>query len=159
MRVKLYITADQEVVDLAEIIQSYLAAAGIEVTLRQLEWSAFKEAVNKGEPELFWLSWWADYPDAENFLFPLFHSSNPGSAGNRTRFCDKAVDALIEKGQFSLTEHDRKRYYRRAEELIMKDAPAVFFWHKTDFLVRQPWVKGYKAYPIYTMDKGLEVKF
>ena len=55
MRVGLYITADQDVVDLAEIIQSYLSRAGIEVVIRQLEWNAFKEAVSKGEPDLFWL--------------------------------------------------------------------------------------------------------
>jgi peptide/nickel transport system substrate-binding protein/oligopeptide transport system substrate-binding protein len=158
-RVRLYITADQDVVDLAEIIQSYLSKAGIEVVIRQLEWSAFKDAVNKGEPELFWLSWWADYPDPENFLFPLFHSSNIGPAGNKTRYCNKTVDDLIEQGQSSLTEHDRNSYYRRAEEMIIKDTPLVPFWHRTDFLIKQPWVKGYKVYPIYTMDKGMEIFF
>ncbi len=157
MRVRLYITADQDVVDLAEIIQSYLSNAGIEVVIRQLEWNAFKEAVNKGEPDLFWLSWWADYPDPENFLFPLFHSSNIGPAGNKTRYCNKAVDDLIERGQFSLNEHDRNSYYRQAEELIIKDIPWVSFWHRVDFLIKQPWVKGYKVYPIYTMDKGMEI--
>jgi len=25
--------------------------------------------VNEGEPDAFWLSWWADYPDPEDFLF------------------------------------------------------------------------------------------
>ncbi len=157
IRVHLYITADQDVVDLAEIIQSYLSSAGIEVVIRQLEWNAFKEAVNKGEPELFWLSWWADYPDPEDFLFPLFHSSNIGPAGNKTRYCNKTVDALIERGQFSLNETDRNNFYRQAEELIIKDVPSVFFWHRTEYLVKQPWVDGYKVYPIYTMDKGTEI--
>jgi len=157
MRVSLYITADQDVVDLAEIIQSYLSKAGIEVVIRQLEWNAFKEAVNRGEPDLFWLSWWADYPDPEDFLFPLFHSSNIGPAGNKTRYCNKAVDELIERGQFSLNKRDRNRYYKQAEELIIKDVPWVSFWHKTDFLIKQPWVKEYKVYPIYTMDKGTEI--
>jgi peptide/nickel transport system substrate-binding protein/oligopeptide transport system substrate-binding protein len=156
-RVRLYITADQDVVDLAEIIQSYLARAGIQVVIRQLEWSAFKDAVNKGEPELFWLSWWADYPDPENFLFPLFHSSNIGPPGNKTRYRNKAVDDLIELGQSSINEHDRNNYYRQAEESIIKDVPWVSFWHRTDFLIKQPWVKGYKVYPIYTMDKGTEI--
>ncbi len=157
MRVNLYITADQDVVDLAEIIQSYLANAGIEVVIRQLEWNAFKEAVNTGEPDLFWLSWWADYPDAEDFLFPLFHCSNIGPAGNKTRYCNKAVDDLIKRGQLSLNEHDRNRYYKQAEEMIIKDIPLVSFWHRTDFLIKQSWVRGYKVYPIYTMDKGMGI--
>lgn len=157
MRVNLYITADQEVVDLAEIIQAYLADAGLKVVIRQLEWNSFRDAVNKGEPDLFWLSWWADYPDPEDFLFPLFHSSNIGPAGNKTRYCSKTVDKLIELGQFSLAGQDRSFYYGKAEEAVIKDTPMIPFWHRTDFLVTQPWVTGYKVYPIYTMDKGTEI--
>ena len=156
--VTMYVTAEQDVVDLAEIIQSYLSASGIKVNIKQLEWSAYKEAINKGEPDMFWLSWWADYPDPENFLFPLFHSSNFGPLGNRTRYVNKEVDLLIEKGQYSTNERDRDSYYQRAEEIIIKDLPWVPFWHRNDFLVHQPWIKGYKVYPIYTMDKGMNIE-
>lgn len=156
VQANMYVTADQDVVDLAEIIQAYLADAGITVKIRQLEWSAYKQAVNRGEADLFWLSWWADYPDAENFLFPLFHSSNLGSAGNRTRYVNREVDALIEKGQHSPGEEERYGYYRRAEEIIIGDVPWVPFWHRNDILVKQPWVAGYRVYPIYSMDKGTE---
>lgn len=157
IKVNMYVTADQDVVDLAEIIQSYLSEIGVNVNIKQLEWSAYKDAVNKGEPDMFWLSWWADYPDPENFLFPLFHSSNIGPAGNRTRYVNKEVDTLIEKGQNSLNEKERNDFYKRAEEIIIQDMPWVSFWHRTDFLIKQPWIKGYKVYPIYTMDKGTEV--
>lgn len=158
LKVNMYVTADQDVVDLAEIIQSYLADVGISVAIKQLEWSAFKQAVNIGESDMFWLSWWADYPDPENFLYPLFHSSNLGPAGNRTRYVNRDVDALIEKGQSSLKEKDRDSFYSRAEEIIIKDAPWVCFWHRTDYLIKQPWIKGYKEYPIYSMDKGMDVE-
>ncbi|HTZ17976.1 MAG TPA: ABC transporter substrate-binding protein, partial [Dissulfurispiraceae bacterium] len=157
-RLSLYVPADQEAVDLAEIIQGYLSAAGLAVVVRQLEWSAYKEAINKGEPDMFWLSWWADYPDPENFLFPLFHSGNIGPAGNRTMYINKEVDRLIEEGQRSTDRSRRDLYYQKAEEVIISDAPWVFFWHKTDCVIRQPWVTGFKTYPIYNMDKGLEVQ-
>lgn len=153
----LYVTADQEVVDMAEFIQAYLKTAGLKVKIKQLEWSAYKEAVNKGEADMFWLSWWADYPDPENFLFPLFHSANTGPAGNRARYGNPEVDRLIEEGAATLNEKLRALYYEKAERQIVKDAPWVFFWHKTDYLVRQPWLKNYRAYPIYTMDKGTEI--
>lgn len=155
--VSLYITAEQEVVDLAEIIQYYLQNVGITVKITQLEWSAYKEAVNRGEPQLFWLSWWADYPDAENFLFPLFHSSNAGPAGNRTRYANAAVDALIERGQFTLHAEERRQRYGQAEARIVEDAAWVPFWHRTDAVVTQPWVEGFKGYPIYSMDKGTDI--
>ena len=155
--INFYITADQEVIDIAEVIQSYIKAVGINVKIKQLEWSAYKEAVNKGEPHMFYLSWWADYPDPENFLFPLFHSSNFGAGGNRTRYSNPAVDSMIEKGQNTLNIEKRSLLYEKAEELIVADAPWVFLWHRTDFTIRQPWIKNYKIYPIYSIDKGTDI--
>ena len=158
LEVNFYITADNEVVDIAEVIQSYLKEVGIKANIKQLEWSAYKDAINKGEPDMFWLSWWADYPDPENFLFPLFHSSNLGPAGNRARYKNPAVDSLIEKGQHAQTIKERNRYYEKAERIIVNDAPWVFFWHKTDYTLRQPWVKNYQIYLIYSIDKGTEIE-
>jgi peptide/nickel transport system substrate-binding protein/oligopeptide transport system substrate-binding protein len=155
--VNFYIMADQEIIDIAEVIQSYLKEAGIDVRIKQLEWSAFKEAINNGEADMFYLSWWADYLDPENFLFPLFHSSNHGSAGNRTRYTNLKVDKLIEEGQHALNIDKRNRMYAQAEEMIIMDAPWVFLWHKTDFTIRQTWIKNYKIYPVYSMDKGTEI--
>ncbi len=153
-----YVPADQEAVDIAEIIQNYLSEVGLNIAIHQLEWSAYKEAINKGEPDMFWLSWWADYPDPENFLFPLFDSVNLGAAGNRTRYINGEVDRLIEAGQHSVNEQQRNRFYQKAEEIIINAAPWVPFWHKTDYIIRQPWVTEFKTYPIYTMDKGLDVR-
>lgn len=152
-----YITADQEVIDIAEIIQAYLSSVGLNVRIKQLEWSAYKSAVNKGEPDLFWLSWWADYPDPDNFLFPLFHSANHGAGGNRSRYSNSSVDRFLEAGQRAVRKDQRAAYYREAEKIIIDDAPWVFFWHKTDFTVRQPSLKKYKLYPIYSIDKGTEI--
>lgn len=152
-----YITPDPEVVDMAEFIQAYLKKTGLDVKIKQLEWSAYKEAINKGEADMFWLSWWADYPDPENFLFPLFHSSNIGPAGNRTRYSNPAVDKILESCQSELNEKKKHSCYEKAERLIVSEAPWVFFWHKTDYVVRQPWLKGYTVYPIYSMDKGASV--
>jgi peptide/nickel transport system substrate-binding protein/oligopeptide transport system substrate-binding protein len=157
--VNFYITADQEVIDIAEVIQYYIKEVGIKVKIKQLEWSAYKAALNEGEPDMFYLSWWADYPDPENFLFPLFHSSNYGPAGNRTRYSNPDVDMLIQKGRDTLNEKKRDVLYRKAEEMIIRDAPWVFLWHRTDFTIRQPWIKNYRIYPIYSMDKGTEVSF
>lgn len=157
LNIDFFVTADQEVIDIAEVIQSYLNDIGIGVNIKRLEWSAYKEAIDKGEPDMFYLSWWADYPDPENFLFPLFHSRNFGPAGNRVRYHNSMVDTLIEKGQNTHDINKRNIFYKKAEERIVSDAPWVFLWHRTDFTVRQPRVKNYKIYPVYHMDKGTEI--
>ncbi len=155
--IRIYIPADPEVLDFVEVIQGYLKKAGLEARITQLDWSAFKHAVNQGEPDAFWLSWWADYPDPENFLFPLFYSGSVGPAGNRTRCLDAELDRLIVQSQQTTNERERYRLYRRAEERVVSDAPWVFMWHRADYYVVQPWVKDFRIYPIYSIDKRVDV--
>ncbi len=157
LTVSFYITAQEEVADMAEIIQSYLSQVGIHARIKQLEWNAYREALNNGESDIFWISWWADYPDPENFLYPLFDSANKGPAGNRTFYENPRVDRLIAQGQSARDTAERDRYYQRAEQIIVDDAPWVPFWHRKDIMLRQPYVKNYTIYPVYSMDKGLEV--
>lgn len=154
---KIYIGADQETLDMVEVIQQYLAAVGIKASIVQLEWSAFKQAINNGDADAFWLSWQADYPDPENFLYPVFYSGNFGSAGNRARFKDDMFDSLITRAQMEPDAVKRETLYRAAQDRAVETVPWVFFWHKKDFIVRQPWVVGYRLYPISNADKGLGV--
>ena len=156
--IKIYITADDpEVLDIVEVIGNYLEKVGLLVDIVPLDWSALKEAVNEGVPDAFWLSWWADYPDPEDFLFPLFHSASVGSGGNRTRCIDPELDRLIETAQSMMDEKQRYRLYRQIEDRIIQNAPWVFMWHKTDYFVIQPWVKDFRIYPIYSIDKRVDI--
>jgi peptide/nickel transport system substrate-binding protein/oligopeptide transport system substrate-binding protein len=155
-RITIYGSGDPEILDFLEVIKWYLDQAGIDAHIRQLDWSAFKQAVNLGEPDAFWLSWWADYPDPENFLFPLFHSASVGPAGNRTRCLDPELDRLIETAQRTVDEKKRYALYRTAEDRIRENAPWVFMWHRSDFYVVQPWVEDFRIYPIYSIDKGMD---
>ncbi len=155
--IRIFISADPEVLDIVGVIQNYLAAVGLKAEITQLDWSAFKHAVNQGEPDAFWLSWWADYPDPENFLFPLFHSSSVGPSGNRTRLIDQDLDRIIETAQRTTSDTKRFRLYLEAEDRIVQNAPWVFMWHRADYYVIQPWVKDFKTYPIYSIDKRVDI--
>jgi len=157
VRVKIYSSAEPEVVDIMEVIYDYLRKAGLQPELRQLDWSAFKRAVDKGEPDAFWLSWWADYPDPENFLFPLFHAASVGPAGNRTRCLDPELDRLIEQAQRTVDERSRYSLYRKAEDRIIGNAPWVFMWHRSDYYVVRPSVEHFRIYSIYSIDKGMDL--
>ena len=69
-RIRIYSSAEPEVMDILEVVQQFLARAGLTADIVQLDWSAYKQALNRGEADAFWLSWWADYPDPENFFHP-----------------------------------------------------------------------------------------
>jgi ABC-type transport system substrate-binding protein len=155
--IKIYISNEPEVLDIVTVIQGYLASIGLKAEITQLDWSAFKQAINEGEPDAFWLSWWADYPDPEDFLYPLFDSGSIGAGGNRTRCQDPELDHLIETAQHTMNERQRYRLYRQADDRIIQNAPWVFMWHRSDYFVIQPWVKDFKIYPLYSIDKRVDV--
>ena len=157
LKIKIYISAEPEVLDIVEVVQEYLRKVGIDAEIVQLDWSAFKQAINRGDADAFWLSWWADYPDPENFLFPLFHSANTGPAGNRAWYRDDEFDRLLELAQATTDERERYRLYRQAERRVVRNAPWVFMWHRSDISVVQPWVRDFTLYPIYSVDKGMDI--
>jgi peptide/nickel transport system substrate-binding protein/oligopeptide transport system substrate-binding protein len=154
---KLYQRARRSSLEINEAVQYYLRKVGLEVEIVQLEWTAFKQAVSDGDADMFLLSWHADYPDAENFLFPVFHSSNWGASGNRAFYANPAFDSLIERAQRESDPQRRESLYREAGSLIIDDAPWVFLWHASDYFLTQPWVSGYEPPAIYNADKGTEI--
>ncbi len=154
---QIIITALPETLDIVEVIQQYLQNVGIKISITQLEWSSFKDMVSKGKADSFWLSWWADYPDAENFLYPLFHSGNQGAGGNRTFYKNHKVDQLIENAQQASDKAARMRFYHEAEKIIIREAPMILFWHKTDYFLYHPRVHNFMPCPLSTSEKGTDI--
>jgi peptide/nickel transport system substrate-binding protein/oligopeptide transport system substrate-binding protein len=152
---RIYQTADSENLDMCQAVQAYLQAVGIRASIVQLEWSTFLAAVADGEADAFWLSWWADYPDAENFLYPLFHSANLGAGGNRSRYVDARFDRLIDRAVATQDPGRRDGLYAQCERMIAEQAPWVFFWHKDACSIHRPELRGYRTLPLTVMEKGI----
>ncbi|HUV37283.1 MAG TPA: ABC transporter substrate-binding protein [Patescibacteria group bacterium] len=140
-----------------ESIQGYLAAVGIRAAIVTREWSAFKKAVEHGAADAFYLDWFADYPDPENFLAPLFHSANRGGGGNRTGYSDAAVDSLITAAGLCRDEGTRWELLAAAEEKIYHDAPWIFLWFPTRYELVSPRLKGYRMPVIFNGQRYLKV--
>jgi ABC-type transport system substrate-binding protein len=141
-----------------ESVQGYLARVGVEAKLVTREWGAFKEAIDQGTPDAFFIDWLADYPDAENFLAPLFESSNIGPSGNRTGYRNARVDSLLEAGSVCGDETERWRLYRAAEGIIYEEAPWIFLWFPEKYEVVSPRIEGYRIPLIFNGQRYLDVR-
>jgi ABC-type transport system substrate-binding protein len=130
-------------VRIAETLQGYLALSGIRVKLVQRESAAAREAARKGQTDLFVKDWYADYPDAENFLYPLLHGSNKGVGGNVSYYENPRFDSLVSTARRELDETKRVALYRQADELAFHDAPMIFLYFYSELTAVQPWVKGF----------------
>ena len=128
--------------DICQSVQQDFARIGVNIELKMLEWNAFLEAVDAGEPSFFQLTWLADYPDPENFLFVLLDSSNWGEKGNSTRYRNEEFDRLVEEAGVITDQERRWDLYGQAETIAFDDAPwLLLFWNECTILVA-PEVRG-----------------
>ena len=148
---------DKANLEVTQMVQAYLQAVGFRVKVQPYEGAIFKKRVDEGDFGLFFYSWYADYPDAENFLFPLFHSSRKGGAGNGPRYSDPAIDALLTQAQGTTDDKARRELYRQIEDKVVADASRVFLFNKKTVYIRQPWVKGFQVYRMFNGDRLLDV--
>ncbi|HET6349478.1 MAG TPA: ABC transporter substrate-binding protein [Candidatus Krumholzibacteria bacterium] len=132
-----------------EAVQGYLLAVGVHATLVRREWSAFKQAVNAGKVDAFFLDWIADYPEAENFLYPLFDTVNQGGGGNRARFSDPDVDRRLDAASRMTDADARADAYAQIDSLVYAQAPWIYLYFPTTFHVVSPRVTGYRLPAIY----------
>ncbi len=139
-----------------EAIQHYLTEAGFVVHLVRNDWNMMRDAMRKGETDAYWGNWWADYADAENFLAPLFHSSN---AATRNRYSNPQVDLMIEQLQQSLDPLEREKLAKNIDSILIEEAPYAFMWYPTTYTVVQPNLKGYVPHLMPNANRYTSVYF
>ncbi len=131
-----------------EVLQALWKRAGLNARIQQLEWATYRQALREGKFDAAYRSWYADYPDGDNFLYPLFHSSQTGQS-NFTFLNDPEVDSLIDKSRRELDVDKRLAMVERANAMLYQKAPALFLWHRTQYTIRHPSVTGYKPTLIF----------
>jgi oligopeptide transport system substrate-binding protein len=131
--------ADEAVRELGRI-KRYLNAIGIDAHIHyQTDWPVFSRMLVEGQCPMFLYAWYADVPDPDNFLFKLFHSR---SARNFFGYANPAVDDLLVQARAASDLHRRVDFYRKAEQMILGDAPLIPMWHKTYERLFQPYVRS-----------------
>ena len=141
--VDLWTSTNPIYVRIAETLQGYFQLSGIRANIIQRESAAAREAARKGKADLFVKDWYADYPDAENFLYPLLHSANKGVGGNVSYFQNAQFDSLVTAARREQDETRRVALYTKADELAFQQAPMVFLYFYNELNAVQPWIKGF----------------
>jgi peptide/nickel transport system substrate-binding protein/oligopeptide transport system substrate-binding protein len=153
-RIVLLIKADSQVSLIAQMLQHYLGRAGLRVEVTPLEWSALKSRTFRGDFEMAYFTWVADYPEPENFLYPLFYSKNAGAGGNRSFYRNAAVDRMLDAARGTLERQKRFDIYRRVERIIIDDSPWIFLWYSDKRIALGRRVGEYVPCPVFSGMKG-----
>ena len=133
----------------AQAIQAQLAGVGIRVEIVSRDASSMREAVRKGDTDMAILDWWADYPDADNFLYPLFHSASFGPGGNYSFYSDRVTDSLILVARRTVDRAAREAIYRRIDDRVYQAAPWLYLWFPVDLWAKHPSIDGWDVAVIF----------
>ncbi|PYO66810.1 MAG: hypothetical protein DMD69_12665 [Gemmatimonadetes bacterium] len=142
-------TSNVELARVAQAVQAQLEPVGIRVELVERDASSQREAARKGETDMVVLDWWADYPDADNFLYPLFYSGNFGPGGNYAFYSDPVSDSLILRARRTTDDAARTALYRQIDERVYRAAPWLYLWFPTDLWAKRPDVTGWDVSVIF----------
>ncbi len=142
----------------AQLLQADLAKVGIAAEIRVIEWGELIRRAKAGEHDLLFMGWAGDNGDPDNFLTPQFACASVESGLNFARYCDTALDKLIESGKTSSDQAERSRFYHQAQKIIQEQALWLPLAHPTAFALLNDKVEGYRVSPFGRQDFS-RVKF
>jgi ABC-type transport system substrate-binding protein len=155
--VELWCSTNPTYIRIAETMQAYLGQVGIRAKIVQREAAATRSAARKGETDMILKDWYADYPDAENFLGPLLTSASKGVGGNVSFFANPEYDRLVDAARRELDDAKRVELYKQADAIAHREAPMLFLYFYNDLYAVQPWIKGFEPPVIFNGQRWTDV--
>ena len=143
---------------IAQAVQQDLAAVGVRVEIVERDAPSVRATVRNGEADLYLGDWYADYPDPENFTYPLFHSGNHGTGGNYAFLSDSVLDAMIARARATPDEAEKERLSRESDARIHQLAPWIFLWFPADVWAAQSEVEGWRIPAVFTGQRWTGVR-
>jgi peptide/nickel transport system substrate-binding protein len=134
---------------IAQVMQQNLEKVGVSAKLVTYEWATYLTKTGSGQHPTCLLGWTGDNGDPDNFLNVLLNSSaaTPQDALNVAYYKNPKVDKLLEKGQTSVVESERRNAYYQAQEIMHEDAPWVPIAYVKPPIGLQDAVKGFEPNP------------
>ena len=129
-----------------ELLVKQLARIGVQLVPRLTEWNRFQEKHRKGNAQMSFWGWNADYPDPENFLFQYYSKNGKVrfQGENVTNYDNPEFDALFEEFRGMDIDADRQPVIDRMVELLRHDAPLVGGWNNEAFQLSHAWLGNTK---------------
>jgi ABC-type transport system substrate-binding protein len=114
----------------------------VQLVVRSTDYNRFQEKVRKGNTQLFYWGWNADYPDPENFFFLLYgpQSKVKSQGENAANYANPEYDRLFEQMKAMDNGPGRQAIIDRMLEILRRDAPWVWGFHPKDYTLHHQWL-------------------
>ncbi len=134
---------------MAELIQADWEKVGVKADIVSFEWGEYLKRSKEGEHDSVLLGWTGDNGDPDNFLAVLLGCDGVGGS-NRSRWCHKPFEELIQKAKVTSELEDRTELYEQAQVVFKEEAPWVTIAHSVVFKPVRKEVKNFRINPFGT---------
>lgn len=120
------------------------AKIDIQLDVRATDTNPFQDKVRRGQHQVFWMGWSADYPDAENFLFLLYgpNSKTRAEGENTANYQNPEFDRLFAEMQALDNGPLKQALVDRLVAIVREDAPWSFGFFPHASAAVQHWVSN-----------------
>ncbi|MCA9863346.1 MAG: peptide ABC transporter substrate-binding protein [Thermomicrobiales bacterium] len=118
---------------------------GLEIEVMDVHWPQYNAGLASRSFPAFELTWVADFPDPETFLWNLFAT---GSPDNYSEYSNPDYDALLAQAAQTFDTDERAELYAQAEALLLADNVVLPIAHDIRFTLTKPTVKGLVMTPL-----------
>jgi ABC-type transport system substrate-binding protein len=139
----------------AQLVQQDLAKIGLHLRFRTVSYSAFLALQGRASASAMSQgSWMLDFPDPSSIFDPLFTTRVIGAEGsfNTAFYSNRRFDDLVARAHLEPDVSVRRALYRDANAILCDEAPWAFTFGHHQFAMRQPYVHGFVAHPIWPLD-------
>lgn len=118
----------------------------VQLVVRATDYNRFQDKIRKGNAQLFYWGWNADYPDPENFLFLLHGAqSKVASQGeNAANYANPEYDRLFEQMKAMRDGPERQRIIDRMIGILQHDAPWNWGFYEKVYSLQHSWMLNRK---------------
>ncbi|MBU2511558.1 ABC transporter substrate-binding protein [bacterium] len=137
---------------IGELMQIQLQAVGIRAKVESLEWASYLPLIDAGKTSMYMMGWnWLTDPDG--LIYDIHHSQRESWASNLnsyngTRFYNAEVDEALEAARKSSDLNERKKLYRKVQDIWFKNYVHIPLYHKVAIVAHSKRVHDFFATPI-----------
>jgi ABC-type transport system substrate-binding protein len=122
------------------------AKIDVQLVVRSTDFNRFQDKIRKGNVQLYYLGWNADYPDPENFFFLLDGREGKVARGgeNASNYANPQFDRLFAAMKNMENTPERLQIIRAMNRILHHDAPWNFGLHPKSYTLAHRWLKNRK---------------
>jgi ABC-type transport system substrate-binding protein len=120
---------------------------GVQLDVRSTDYNRLQDKIRRGDTQMFYFGWNADYPDPENFFF-LLHGpqTKVGRGGeNAANYSNPEYDRLFEQMKNMDNGPQRQAIIDRMLEILRRDGPWLWGYHPKNYVLQHGWLGNVKA--------------